>query len=208
MEPASKGRVGVVLAGGYSTRFGEHEKALAKLDGQPLLFHAVKGVAPAVDTVLVNCRRDQLPKFRSALDSISTDIVFVCDPEPDRGPAAGLRTALDDVAAPLVAVVACDMPYIDAAFFDWLFEEMNDADGVVPYVEGKPQPTHAVFATKPTRRAADDAVKNASGSLRDVLDRLDLVEIPESRVVEKTAKTSFVDVNTSAELESLVRMTP
>lgn len=103
------------------------------------------------------------------------------------------------MAAPLVAVVACDMPFVDAAFLEWLFEEeMNDADGAVPYVNGVPQPTHPVFATEPPRRAADDAVRNASGSLRDILDRLDTVEISESRVVEKTSKRSFVDINTPA----------
>lgn len=201
---ASRHRAGVVLAGGYSTRFGEQEKALATLDGKPLIVHAVTGVAPAVDGVLVNCRRDQLPAFRRAVSSIPADIAFVCDPEPDRGPAAGLATALAAVATPRVAVVACDMPFVDAAFLEWLFEERHGGDGAVPSVEGTPQPTQAVFATEPSRRAADDAVANASGSLRDVLDRLDVVEIPESRVVDKTTRTSFVDVNTPAELQTLV----
>lgn len=199
---ATPHRAGIVLAGGYSTRFGTQEKALANLDGKPLLAHAVTGIAPAVDGVLVNCRQEQVPRFRDALASVSADVAFVCDPEPDRGPAAGLATACDAVDAPHIAVVACDMPFVDAAFLDWLFGERDDADGVVPCVDGTPQPTHAVFATKPTRRATDDVVRNASGSLRDVLERLDIVEIPESCVVEKTAKTSFVDINTPEDLEN------
>jgi|AntDeeMinimDraft_6_1070357.scaffolds.fasta_scaffold05721_3 molybdopterin-guanine dinucleotide biosynthesis protein A len=199
----SQQRVGVVLAGGYSTRFGEQEKTLAHLDGRPLLAHVVMGVAPAVDGMLVNCRRDQLQDFQRALASTEPNVEFACDPEPDSGPAAGLRTALDAVTTPLVAVVACDMPFVDATFLDWLFEEMNGADGAVPYVDGAPQPTHAVFATEPTRRAASDAVENASGSLRDVIDRLDLVRIPEARVVGVTAKSSFVDINTPAELAAV-----
>ena len=202
-----QGRAGIVLAGGYSTRFGEREKALAELAGEPLLAHAVTGVAPAVERVLVNCRRDQLGDFTDALASTPTAVEFVCDPEPDAGPAAGLRTALGTVAEPTVAVVACDMPFVDAALLDWLFEERNGTDAVVPYVDGAPQPTHAVFATEPTRRAADDAVRHASGSLRDVLDRLDYVEIPESRVIEKTDITSFADVNTPAELGAVAATT-
>jgi molybdopterin-guanine dinucleotide biosynthesis protein A len=199
---ATRRRAGVVLGGGYSTRFGEQAKALATLDGRPLLAHAVAGVAPAVDGVVVNCRQDQLPGFRRALSSTPTDIAFVCDPHPDRGPAAGLAAALDAVAVPLVAVVACDMPFVDAAFLAWLFEELADGDGAVPVVEGIPQPTQAVFATEPTRRAATATVTDGSGSLQDVLDRLDTVEIPESRVFEHTANTSFVDINTPAELET------
>ncbi|QKY18720.1 NTP transferase domain-containing protein (plasmid) [Halorubrum sp. CBA1229] len=34
---SSQKRVGVVLAGGYSTRFGEQEKALAELNKRPLI---------------------------------------------------------------------------------------------------------------------------------------------------------------------------
>lgn len=200
---SSQQRVGVVLAGGYSTRFGEQEKALAELDGHPLLAHVVTGVAPVVDRMLVNCRRDQRADFESALGSTAIDVEFVCDPQPDSGPAAGLWTALETVPEPAVAVVACDMPFVDASFLDWLFEQMDGAEGSVPYVDGVPQPTHAVFATEPTRRAAGDAVRTASGSLRGVLDRLDLVEVPESRVVEQTTKTCFVDIDTPADLVAL-----
>lgn len=196
-------RTGVILAGGYSTRFGEDDKALARLDNQPLLVHAVNGLAPAVDAVLVNCRREQLPEFRRVLASESTKIAFVCDPEPDAGPAAGLGIALDAVTTPFVAVLACDMPFVDAEFLDWLFGEIDDAEGAIPYVDGVPQPTHAVFQSEPTRRAVADAVLNASGSLRDVLDRLTLVEIPETQVLDRTAQTTFVDVNTPADLAAL-----
>jgi molybdopterin-guanine dinucleotide biosynthesis protein A len=195
-------RAGVVLAGGYSTRFGAREKALAKLDGQSLLAHAVDGLAPVVDGVIVNCRRDQATEFRTVLKSTTADVAFVCDPTPGRGPAAGLATALAAVAAPNVALVACDMPFIDATFLDWLFEAMGDAAGAVPHVENNPQPTHAVFATERTRRAARDAVTNGSGSLRDVLEQLDTVEIPDSRVLEETSKESFTDINTPAALET------
>lgn len=196
MARTRRGRAGVVLAGGYSTRFGVCEKALVTLEGRALLAHTVDGLSRAVDGVVVNCRRDQLSAFRPVVESTSADVAFVCDPTPDRGPAAGLATALAAVSAPRAAVVACDMPFVDAAFLDWLFESMAGAAGAVPHVDGIPQPTHAVFATEQARRAARDAVTNGSGSLRDVLDRLDAVEVPESRVLERTSRESFTDINT------------
>jgi molybdopterin-guanine dinucleotide biosynthesis protein A len=137
------------------------------------------------------------------LRTVPADVAFVCDPEPDEGPAAGLATALGAVRNSSVAVVACDMPFVDARFLEWLFGELSDADGAVPYVDGSPQPTHAVFATEPTRRAANEAHDHASGSLREVLDKLDIVEIPEARVLDRTEKASFLDVNTPTELEAL-----
>jgi len=152
--------------------------------------------------MLVNCRRDQLQDFQRALASTEPNVEFACDPEPDSGPAAGLRTALDAVTTPLVAVVACDMPFVDATFLDWLFEEMNGADGAVPYVDGAPQPTHAVFATEPTRRAASDAVENASGSPRRHRPTRS-GQNPRSPCSRVTAKSSFVDINTPAELAAV-----
>lgn len=195
MARTRRGRAGVVLAGGYSARFGVCEKALVTLEGRALLAHTVDGLSRAVDGVVVNCRRDQLSAFRPVVEPLSADVAFVCDPTPDRGPAAGLATALAAVSAPRAAVVACDMPFVDAAVLDWLFESMVGA-GAVPHVDGTPQPTHAVFATDHARRAARDAVTNGSGSLRDVLDRLDAVEVPESRVLELTSRGSFTDINT------------
>jgi molybdopterin-guanine dinucleotide biosynthesis protein A len=196
MDPPGEPRAGVVLAGGYSERFGDDEKALADLDGTPLLVRAVDGLAPAVAGVVVNGRPDQVPAFRAALTGAAADVAFVPDRTPDRGPAAGLATALAAVRAPAVAVVACDMPLVDGAFLATLFESMGDADGAVPYVDGQPQPTHAVFRTDPARRAARDAVENGNGSLRGVLDRLDVVDLPESRVLAETSRRSFTDVDT------------
>lgn len=73
-------------------------------------------------------------------------------------------------------------------FWNGYSERETMQTGVVPRVDGSPQATHAVFVTKPTRRGAGDAVKNASGGLRDGLDRLDVVEIAESGVFKKPPK--------------------
>jgi molybdopterin-guanine dinucleotide biosynthesis protein A len=204
MNDSGKTRAGVVLAGGHSTRFGDRDKALAEVDGEPLLVRAAEGLAPAVDGVVINCRREQVPTFRAALEPRSVGCAFVCDPSPGDGPAAGLAAALGAVSAPSVAVVACDMPFVDASFLRWLFGALGDATGVVPRVAGALQPTHAVFATEPTRRAARDTVENASGSLYGVLDRIDATEVPEPRVLARTTARSFVDVDAPADLESVV----
>lgn len=210
---ARSARVGVVLAGGRSTRFGDREKALVELDGRPLLVRAVEGVAPAVDAVVVNCRRDQVAPFRSALDGRTVDVAFAVDPTPDRGPAAGLAAGLSTVAAPLVAVVTCDAPYVDSDFLERLFERaavpdvdepaVELPDAVVPRIDGHRQPTRAVYRTGPARRAARMAVERGNRSLQATLDELDVDALPEQDVLELTAARSFADVNEPADLRSL-----
>jgi molybdenum cofactor guanylyltransferase len=103
--------LGVVLAGGEGRRMGR-DKAQVERDGQPLWRRQV-GVlrrAGAERVVLVR-RRGQAPL---GYDDCRTDIVN------GAGPLAGLQVALSVGGHRWVAVLAVDMPGIDAAWFSWL----------------------------------------------------------------------------------------
>ncbi|MDL0130714.1 molybdenum cofactor guanylyltransferase [Halobacterium salinarum] len=202
MGSAAGGRAGIVLAGGRSTRFGDREKALATLGGRPLLWHVVARLGTVVDSVVVNCRRDQRAAFRAAVTTTDTDVAFAVDPDPGQGPAAGLSTALNAVGEPVVAVTACDMPFIDPAFFAWLCDRRADAGcaGAVPVVDGHPQVTHSVLAAAPTRVAVDAAAAAGNRSLSGVVARLPVTQVPAAQTRHRTARHSFMDVDTPAEL--------
>lgn len=200
MARHGEARAGLVLAGGRSRRFGDREKALARLRDRPLLVHVLEGLAPAVDGLVVNCRRDQVPAFRPAVRAAAADVALAPDPVPDRGPAAGLAAGLAAACAPQAAVVACDRPFVDAAFVEYLFERAADAQAAVPRVDGHRQPAHAVYRTDPALRAARAAVAAGESSLRAVLDRLDAVVVPEAEVLDRTSRKSLTDVNTPAAL--------
>lgn len=196
-------RAGLVLAGGYSTRFGEHDKALARLDDQPLLQHVVEGLAPAVDGVVVNCRQDQLPSFRSVIRaaSVDVDVAFAPEPVPNRGPATGLRS----IWTPYVAVVAADMPFVDPEFFDNLFYLAIDSDGSVPYIDGHIQPMHTVYLATMARSAARDVVRCGDGSLHDVVGCLDMTVLSISEVLSRTSRRTFSGLNTTDDLQAVER---
>lgn len=198
-EPA---RAGIVLAGGFSTRFEDGDKTLATLAGRPLLAHAIEGVAPAVDGVVVSCREAQLEEFRPIFERFEVPVAPAPDPKPDRGPAAGIANALQAVRAPWVAVVAGDMPFVDGDFLEWLFEQGAGTDGAVPKIGGYPQPTHAVYRREALEAAAAASTED-DGSLRAVIDRLDVTIVPEETVLSQTDRRTFIDVNTVAELESV-----
>ena len=90
--------LGAVLAGGRSTRFGS-DKALALLDGKPLIEHAIDALAAQVDAVIVCGREygDWVPDR----------------PEPGLGPLAGINAALHAAAArgyDAVLTCPCDLP--------------------------------------------------------------------------------------------------
>jgi molybdopterin-guanine dinucleotide biosynthesis protein A len=103
--------LGAVLAGGASRRFGS-DKAERVLDGQPLWRRQVEVLAAAgADPVVLIQRPDQPPRPGTECWSDGTT---------GAGPLRGLRAALAPAAAPWVAVLAVDMPGIDAGWFQWL----------------------------------------------------------------------------------------
>lgn len=195
---ADTGRAGIVLAGGHSERFPTLDKALAPLDGNPLLWHAVESVAPAVDELIVNCRRDQQAAFAEALAAFP--VRFAVDQVPDRGPLVGLRTALAETTASYAAVIPCDMPSVPAAFVDFLFARARNRTGAVARFEGRRQPFPAVVHV----RAATAACRAAETSGRDRMDAfVSLLEphvVPERVVRAHVGPGAFDDVDTHDDL--------
>ena len=90
--------LGAVLAGGRSTRFGS-DKALALLDGKPLIEHAIDALAAQVDAVIVCGREGGIPDR----------------PAPDLGPLGGINAALHAALAQgfdAVLTCPCDLPLL------------------------------------------------------------------------------------------------
>src|SRR5204862_1990371 len=64
---------------------------------------------------------------------------------PGCGPLGGLHAALTAAREDAVFVVACDMPYVTAAFAEYLFSLAGDVAVVVPWTERRYHPPSAVY---------------------------------------------------------------
>lgn len=195
---ADTGRAGIVLAGGRSERFPTVDKALAPLDGKPLLWHAVRSVAPTVEEVIVNCRRDQREAFAAELEA--SPVRFAIDRVPDRGPLVGLRTALAETTATYAAVVPCDMPSVPAAFLDFLFSRARHRTGAVARFEERVQPFPAVVHVRAATAACREAEADGDDRIEGFLDRLDPQVLPERVVEAHVDPEVFRDVDTHDDL--------
>ena len=101
--------LGVVLAGGQSSRFGV-DKALAPLAGQPLIAHVAARLAPQVDAFFVNANRDPA-RFAGICGAVVGDATE----RMAAGPLAGIAAALNyatSVGATWLATVPCDAPFL------------------------------------------------------------------------------------------------
>lgn len=103
----------IVLAGGASSRFGA-DKMAARLDGRPLLHHALAAVDEVADTIVIVLA----PGAEAvALPPLHARTLLAHDPETHQGPLAGVAAGLAalDATAPdldLVIVIGGDMPWV------------------------------------------------------------------------------------------------
>jgi len=193
---------GVVISGGYATRFEGGDKAVADLGGVPMLRRVADRLAPVVDRLVVNCRAEQVPRFEPVLADYEHPVDFAEDPEPDRGPMAGIRTGLRAVDGEYAAVVACDMPYVSPALVAYLFERAADHDAAVPKVgDGWYQTTQAVYRAEAMALACDRALDRGEHKILAPLDDLDYVVVTEDEVREQADTDTFRNINTRAELD-------
>lgn len=128
--------VGVVLAGGRSSRFGR-DKALLQLGGETLLQRTVTTLRAACgETLIVGPpeRAAQAPGTPVAQDDL-----------PGIGPLGGIATALRARPDRAVLVVAVDMPFLNVALLRHLAGLSGGADVVLPVVDGRGQQLHAVY---------------------------------------------------------------
>lgn len=144
----------VIQAGGQSSRMGE-DKALKPFLGRPLIERVLERMSPIADETIVTTNR---PADYAFLKNIR----LVPDLKPGRGALGGLYTAVASASHPLVAVVACDMPFASPMFFETATRLMveEEADVVIAKSDEGYEPLHALYRREtclPAIEAAIDA---------------------------------------------------
>ncbi|MBK9211106.1 MAG: molybdenum cofactor guanylyltransferase [Anaerolineales bacterium] len=96
-------------------------------------------VAPIADEIIVTTNRPAEYEF--------LNLRIIPDLKPGRGALGGLYTAIASATSPLVAVVACDMPFVGAMFIEGARRLLvkEDADVVVAKTEEGYEPFHALY---------------------------------------------------------------
>jgi molybdopterin-guanine dinucleotide biosynthesis protein A len=127
-----------ILAGGRSERMGQ-DKALMPFLDHPLIERIIARLHPLADEIMLLANRPELYAYLGL--PVHPDLA------PGHGPLGGVHTALSLAAHPLVAILACDLPFASLA----LFEHERDllvstgADVVIPSTLTGLEPLHAVY---------------------------------------------------------------
>ena len=130
---------GLILAGGQSRRFGQ-DKALWRLGSETLLERTISKLLGVTREIVVVGLRTGLvvpPGVRAIPDEL-----------PGAGPLAALLTGLQACRYPLVAVVSCDLPFLNPTLMVYLLHVAQHFDAVVPRVGGRLAPLPAGHSKK------------------------------------------------------------
>ena len=132
---------GLVLAGGRSTRM-QRDKAVLAYHGRTQLEWAMELIAPFVERAFVSVRPDQQS------DPVRAQYAQIVDTKEGLGPIAGIMAA--QAAHPDAAwlVLACDLPFLDAATLKhlvWARREDRPATAYRSSHDGLPEPLCAIY---------------------------------------------------------------
>lgn len=182
-----------ILAGGRGSRLGGVDKAALDLNGRPLLEHVLAAVSPLAREILVVANDDRLAS--------DPRLTVIRDPEPHAGVLPALLAALDTASSELMLLVACDMPFLDRALIETLVWLAEQQDVVMPKVEGREQPMHAIYRVAACRAAVRAALEQGRRRMIAFLDdvRTLTVEEPDLRRLDPELR-SFFNVNTPDDL--------
>lgn len=127
----------VILAGGESRRMGR-DKAWLDVGGQSLLTRALSTVRDSgIEEVLIS--------GRAGVDYSPLRCPVLFDLEPGCGPLSGIERALEAASAPLLLVLAVDLPNMTAAFLRKLAGRCDPLTGAVPKLSGQLEPLAAIY---------------------------------------------------------------
>lgn len=140
-----------IQAGGQSSRMGE-DKALKTFLGRPLIQRVIERLAPIADEIIVTTNRPEAYTFLG--------VRLIPDLKLGRGALGGLYTAIASASHPIVAVVACDMPFASATFIGTasglLTEE--EVDVVIAKSNEGYEPLHALYRRETCLPAIESAI--------------------------------------------------
>lgn len=190
----------VIQAGGQSRRMGR-DKGLVPFIGQPLIQRVVERLTSLGDELLVTTNHPQDYRF--------LNLPLFGDLLPGQGALGGLYTALSAASQPLVAVVACDMPFASPALLsaarDLLLE--TNLDVAIPVSARGLEPLHAVYRRSTCLPAVEAALQAGRRRMISWFDSVEMHTLPPEMVSQYDPQgLIFVNINTPEQLAEAERI--
>ena len=187
---------GIVLAGGKSRRLGRN-KAMEEVGGQALISRVVGRMSKLFSEVIVIVAE---PAEQGSLPLVG-EAKVVGDIHSGKGSLGGIYTGLSTCSNPWGMVVACDMPFLNLDLISHMLSLRQGFDAVVPWRNGQPEPTHAVYS-KACLPYIEDRLKGDDLKISGFYDQVRVNYLTEAEVDQfDPERLGFFNINTQADLD-------
>ena len=144
---AITGITAVILAGGRSRRLGR-DKAVEPFAGEPLLRRVIRRAAAGVNANAGDVVVVVADSTRAAALPLAPEQRTVVDAFPGSGPLGGIYTGLTTARTDWSLAAACDLPFLSVPLLQYMAGLRDGVDIVAPVVNGRPEPTHALYSRR------------------------------------------------------------
>jgi molybdenum cofactor guanylyltransferase len=130
---------GVILSGGKSARMGTN-KAFLEIEGERLI--------DRITSMFHDMFREVILVTNSPLDYLDQDCIIASDIFKNKGALGGIYTGLFYASYDHAFVSACDMPFLNRSFMEYMIKCADRYDIVVPEPPDGLQPLHAIYSKR------------------------------------------------------------
>ncbi|MDH5793324.1 MAG: molybdenum cofactor guanylyltransferase [Candidatus Bathyarchaeota archaeon] len=202
------GKSAIILAGGFSNRFGQ-DKGLLQLANKPLIKHVLDAISTLIDEkMVVASSKVQAENYAKVLGS---DVNVLIDVDDAQSPLIGALTGFKEAHERYALLLSCDTPFVSRDVVSLLFELCINRNAVIPrWPNGYIEPLQAVYCAKPAYEAAQNALSEGKLNMQSMVDRLRSVRYVSTLVLQQLdpGLRTFFNVNTLLDLrraESMLR---
>ena len=210
-------RAAIILAGGKAKRFQTTQdkwldKALAELNGKPLLVHAIENIQDIVDEIIVvvNENETRIAQYQKVLEKYQIKNATIVSDIKIRnlsGPLIAIYTGLKCANADYCITVPCDVPMLNGKVAEYLFNEINGSFVAVPmWPNGRLETLLMVLEQKATLEIANVLSQlgrsHPDDIIRGALKTLFVSPLGKIKALDPELK-SFVNINCPEDLSRL-----
>jgi len=193
-------KTAVILAGGFSRRFGQ-DKGLLMLMGKPLILHVLDKVSTIVNQVLVIVSSKSQDKAFTQI--LSSDVEVVVDKYKTQSPLVGALSGFKKARGEYCLLLPCDTPLISIQVISLLLDLCINNDAVIPRWPNKYiEPLQAAYRTEPALVAAESALKGNKRRMHSMVTHLRKINyVPTTKLKQIDPKlTTFLNINTPKDM--------
>jgi len=194
----------IILAGGFSSRFGQ-DKGLLQLANKPLIQHVLDAISNIVDEkIVVASSKVQAENYMKVLGSNINFLVDRTDVGNAQSPLVGALTGFKEARGKYTLLLPCDTPLVSRDVILLLFELCINRNAVIPrWPNGYIEPLQAVYCTKSAYNAAKDTLDGGNLNMQSMVDRLHGVRYVSTLVLQQLDPElrTFFNLNTPLDLK-------